>query len=273
MSLNRSMLAVFVLTIALISSESSAQFRGGGGGRGRGGPGGMMGDSPLTLINDRSVIEELELVDDQVDALNELQNDMRDVFRDSFSGMRDRFRDENVDREALMEEIRDKIQSQMGGVETELQEILLPHQAARLEELYFQMQARRSGTDGMLSNPKVKEKLGLTEQQIEEIQDKAEEVKAKLEEDIKELRESAREEVLSVLTSEQQKMIKEMMGDSFEFERDDRGRGDRGGRGGPGGDRGGRGGPGPGGDRGGRGGPGGDRGGRRGPEGGRPDRD
>ncbi len=266
MSLNRSMLAVIVLAIALISSESFAQ-RGGGGdrGRGRGGPGGMMGDSPLTLINDKNVIDELELVDDQVEALNDLQDDMRNVFRESFSGMRDKFRDPDVDREALMDEIREKIKSQMGGVETELNEILLPHQVARLDELYFQMQASRSGTDGMLSNPKVKERLGLTDEQIEEVKAKAEEVQEDLEEEIKKLRESAREEILSVLTSDQQKQIKEMMGDSFNFERNGRGRGDRGG---PGGDRGG-----PGGDRGGRGGPGGDRGGKGGPDGGRPDRD
>lgn len=269
MSLNRSMLAVLVLTIALISSEAFAQGRGGGDRGRRGGPGGMMGDSPLTLISDKNVIEELELVDDQVDALDDLQDSMRDVFRESFSGMRDRFRDPDVDREELMQEIREKIQSQMAGVETELDEILLPHQKSRLEELYFQRQASRSGTEGMLNNPKVKERLGLTDQQLEEIAEKAEEVKAKLEEDIKELRESARDEILSVLSSDQQKQIKEMMGDSFEFERNRRGGpgGDRGGRGGPGGDRGGRGGPG--GDRGGRGGPGGDRGGR---DGGRPQR-
>ena|GEM_PF-875163 len=262
MLLYRSSLALVILTIALLSSESSAQFRGGG----RGGPGGMMGNSPLTLINDESVIEELELVDDQVEALNELQDDMRDVFRESFSGMRDKFRGENVDREALMQEIRDKIQSQMGEVETDLNDILLPHQVSRLDELYFQMQASRSGTDGLLSNPKVKERLKLTDEQIEEVKEKAEEVKENLDKKIEALREEAREEILSVLTSDQQKQIKEMMGDSFEFERGDRGRGDRGGRGG--GNRGGRGGPGR--DRGGRG---GDRGGDRGGHGGSPDRE
>jgi Spy/CpxP family protein refolding chaperone len=251
MSLNRTLLACVVLTVALMSSESFAQGRGGG----RGGPGGMMGDSPLTLINDKSVIEELELVDDQVEALNDLQDDMRDVFRESFSGMRDRFRDKNVDRESLMDEIREKIQSQMADVETDLNEILLPHQATRLDELYFQMQASRSGTDGMLSNPKVKERLGLTDEQIDEIKAKAEEVKADLDKKIAGLREEAREEILSVLSSDQQKQIKEMMGDSFEFEQGGRGRGGPGGRVGPGGDRGGRGGPG--GDRGSRGGPGG----------------
>ena len=256
MSLNRSMLAVFILTIALTSSQSSAQIRGGG-------PGGMMGDSPLMLINDENVIEELELVEDQVEALNGLQSDMRNVFRESFSGMRSRFREKDVDRESLMAEIREKIQAQMGAVETELNEILLPHQVARLDELHFQMQASRSGTEGMLSNPRVKERLGLTDEQIQKIKDKAEEVKTNLDAEIKALRESAKEEILSVLTSDQQKQIKEMMGDSFDFDQNRRG-----GRSGAGGDRRGRGGPG--GGRRGRGGPGGGRGG---PDGDRPERE
>lgn len=241
------------LATMLLVPNASAQFRGGG-------PGGLMGNSPLSIINDANVIAELELVDDQVEALNELQGEMRNVFRESFAGMRDRFREKDVDREALMQEIRDKIQSEMEGVTDGLNEILLPHQMTRLQELSFQAEVKRGGTQGLLSNPRVKEQLGLTDDQIKEIKDKAESVKVDLEKKIEALRESARDEVLSVLTSDQQSKIKEMLGDSFEFQQ--RGGGGRGGAGGRGG-RGGRGGAG-----GGRGGPGGGGGGG----GGRPDR-
>lgn len=261
MLLNRISLAVAMAAVALLCSDASAQFRGGGG------PGGMMGNSSLGLINDKNVVAELELVDDQVEALNDLQDEMRNIFRESFSGMREKFSDKNVDRESLMQEIRDKIQSEMASVETELNEILLPHQVTRLEELSFQMQASRSGTQGLLTNPKVKERLGLTDDQIHEVEEKAEQVRADLEKKIEDLRASARDEILSVLTSDQQAKIKEMMGDSFEFEQ--RGGRDRGGRG-RGGDRAGRGGRG--GDRGGMGGPPG-RGDRGGSGGGRPQRD
>lgn len=242
------------LVSIVLAPNASAQFRGGG-------PGGLMGNSPLSIINDANVVAELELVDDQVEQLSELQDEMRNVFRDSFSGMRDRFREKDVDREALMEEIREKIQTEMDGVSEGLNEILLPHQVTRLKELSLQAEVKRGGTQGLLSNPKVKEQLGLTDQQITSIQEKAESVKVDLEKKIEALRESAREEVLSVLTSEQQSKIKEMLGDSFEFEQrgGGRGRGGAGGRGNRGGGRGGFGG--------GRGGPG-----RGGPGGGGPDR-
>ena len=261
MLLNRSLFSVALISTAMICSSASAQFRGGGGGGGNGGRGGMMGNSAIGLINDKNVVAELELVDDQVEALNDLQDEMRNIFRDSFSGMRDKFRDKDADREALMKEVREKIQSEMKNVDSELNEILLPHQVARLEELSFQKQASQSGTMGLLSNSKVKERLGLTDDQIDEVKAKAESVQKDFDAKVAKLREESREEILSVLTTDQQTQIKEMMGDSFEFEsRGGRGQGGRGGdRGGAGdrggrGDRGGFGGGGRGGDRGGRGG-------------------
>ena len=224
----------------------------------RGGGGGMLGSSSMGLLGDQKVSEELELGEDQVESIKSLQDEMRGIFRDSFGGMRDKFREPNVDREALMAEIREKIATQMSTVDEKLEDILLPHQMTRLQELTFQMETKRGGTTGLLNNAKVKEKLGLTDEQIEKIKAKAEEVKAQLEEKIAKAREDAQEEILSVLTPEQQAQIKEMVGDSFEFE-ERRGWGGGGGdRGGRGGDRGGRGG----GDRGGRGGDRGDRGGR-----------
>ena len=76
-----------------------------------------MGNSSMSLLGDSKVAEELELNEEQVDALDELQGDMRNVFRETFSGMRDRFREADVDREALMDEIRGAIQEKMKSVD------------------------------------------------------------------------------------------------------------------------------------------------------------
>lgn len=251
-----------MIFIAFGASEVAAQ-------RGGGRTGGLMGNSSMSLLGDSKVAEELELDDEQVDALDELQGDMRDVFRDTFSGMRERFREPDVDREALMEEIRATIKEKMSTVDEKLEQVLLPHQMTRLSELTFQMQAKRGGTQGLLGNDKIKKELGLTDEQIEKVKEKAEEVKEKLEKQILKAREDAQNEILSVLTTDQQSKIKAMMGESFAFE-ENRGRGGRGGRDGggrgvrDGGARGRRDGGGPGGARGGRdaGGPGGGRGGR-----------
>ena len=256
------------LTVALCSivffafgiSEATAQ---------RGGFGGMMGNSSMSLLGDSKVVEELELDEMQVNALSELQVDMKDVFRETFGGMRERFREPNVDREALMGEIREAIKTKMKTVDEKLGAVLLPHQMSRLSELNYQMEAKRNGTQGLLDNSKIKEELGITDEQLEEVAQKTDEVKEKLEEKIIQLRKEAQDEILSVLTPEQQSKIKQMLGESFTFDQNSewegRGRGGRGGRGGrDGGPRGGR----DGGPRGGR--DGGPRGGRDGgPRGGR----
>ena len=239
-----------MLFVAAGSSEVAAQ---------RGGPSGMMGNSAMSLLNDAKVAEELELDEEQVDALDELQGDMRNVFRDTFGGMRERFRDPNVDRDELMAEIRETIKTKMKTVDEKLEGVLMPHQMSRLSELTYQMEVKRGGTQGLLNNSKVKEKLGLTDEQIEKVKEKAEEVKKKLEETILQARADAQDEILSVLSSDQQAKIKEMIGESFTF-------GERRGWSGGGRDRGGRGGR-DGGARGGRDGGGG--GGRRGGGGGR----
>ena len=132
---------------------------------------------------------------------------------------------------------------------------------SRLSELTFQMQAKRGGTQGLLNNDKVKEELGITDEQVAEVEAKAEEVKEKLEKKIAQARKDAQDEILSVLTAEQQSKIKAMLGESFAFEDRGSSRGARGGR--EGGARGGREGGGRGGRDGGRGGrDGGARGGR-----------
>ena len=245
-----------MILIALGSSEVAAQ---------RGGFGGLMGNSSISLLGDSKVAKELELDEGQAEALNELRGDMRDVFRETSGGMRERFREPDVDRDAVMDEIRETLSENMKPVDEKLKEVLLPHQMSRLSELTFQMQAKRGGTKGLLENDKVKAELGITDEQIEQVKVKAEEVKKKLEEKILQAKKEAEDEILSVLTSEQQAKIKKMMGESFTFEESEGRFGGRGGRDGgrDGGPRGGR----DGGPRGGR--DGGPRGGRDGGGGGR----
>lgn len=247
----------FVLGVAVLACSVPATAQRGGP------PGGMMGNSYMGLLNDQKVTSELELVEDQVDSIRELQKDARDIFRESFSGMREKFRAPDVDREALMAEIQDKIREEMKSVDEKISEILLPHQMDRLKEISFQAESQRGGTQGLLNNEKMKEALNITEEQLEQVKAKAAEVQEALQKKIEQAREDAQQEILSVLTPEQQAKIKELLGESFKFE-ERRGWGGRGGdRGGRGGDRGRRGGPGGGGPdggdrgRGGRGGPGG----------------
>ncbi len=234
--------AVAVLGVMLATSNSAyAQGRGG-----------FNTDDGIRLLSSERVQKELELVDDQIEQLEDLQTSQRDEMREMFMEMREIPREE---RREAMEGLRTQMKELSDKHVNNVKEILLPHQVARWEQLKFQSKARRSGgTDRLLSSDSMAEQLNITEEQKEEMKEKAKEIRESMQEKIDAIRAEALEELLSVLTPEQQEQYRELAGESFTFDdRQQRGRGAQGGgrRGGGRGGEGGRGGR-RGGDRGGR---------------------
>jgi thioesterase domain-containing protein len=122
----------------------------------------------------------------------------------------------------------------------------------RLNQLSVQASAQ-NGARSLLNGP-LAEKLNITDEQKEELRETAEELQKKFNDEVTKLREEMQAKLIEKLTTEQQAELKEITGEKFTFERQQRGnRGaggprDGGGRGGAGNRRGG------GGNRGGRGG-------------------
>ena len=215
---------------------------GGGGGGGRGGPGGgaQMGD-PFTLLRIEEVREEIDLDEDQTEALKTLSEDLRPE------------RPEGVDFRSMGEEERreffTKMQAELKekteAAQEQLSEVLTPGQMDRLQEI--SLQARGAGA---LQDPKVAEQLKLTEEQQAELTKKNETVRDTMRERMREafsggdrdpeafakIRAEIEEDVLSVLTPGQKTQFEEMKGEKFEMP--ERSFGGRGGRDGRGGDRG-----------------------------------
>ena len=217
--------------IALITLFCSADVALAQPGRGRGGWGGT---SALQLLSNERVQQELELVDDQMEIVEQLQQEQRESMREMFSGMRDRFREMDADeRESTMAEIREKMTASNKEYQQRVYEELLPHQVDRLKQLVLQNEnsSRRGGgiTGGQLSENLVEE-LGITEEQIEKMKKKADEVRQKLEKKMAQLRSQAEDEILAVLDTAQREKYRKLVGESFEFGRDEGGR-RRGGRG------------------------------------------
>jgi len=230
-------------TAVLVVSPAFAQGgRGGAGGRGGfGGGGGELGQM-MFLLQDENVRKDLEIVDDQVEKMRDLQRKSFDGMRDMFTGLRDLSEDE---RNAKLEEIRTQMEARQKDLVKEADEILLPHQKSRLQQIMVQSQLRRQNTGDALSNGKLAEELGITEDQKEQLAKIQEEVTKELAEKTAKLREDAKNKVLKVLTAEQKAKLDKLIGAPIEFAAPQFGGG---GRGGPGG-QGGRGGNNPGGNR------------------------
>lgn len=219
---------------------------------GRGGGGFFGGGSALGLLADEKVQDELEIVDEQSEKIQALQQEMRSEMGEMFNDIRGNMRDmDDSERQEAFSNIREKMTTMMKDYDNEVYKELLPHQTSRLKQLVVQSQGRRGGG---LSGGQVPENLiddlGITEEQLEAMKKKAEQVQADLVEKINKLRAQAENEILSVLDPGQKEKYKELIGEPFQFSENGGFGGGRGGRGGQDGGRRGGGDQGGGGDRG-----------------------
>ena len=207
-------LVVWVVSAALIASAAQAQQqekrqrRGGPGGRG--GPG-MMMRSPLFLLTQKAVQEELKLSDEQV---QKAQAAIGEQMRTAGPGLQGLEPDEAAKRRKEMSAKADKV----------VAEILTPEQAKRFKQVRLQVQGVRA-----MSDPEIVKELKITDDQqrkIKEIQDDNQKEMRKLRQDAgatqkemrerqEELRKSTHEKLMSILTDDQKTKWKEMTGEPF----------------------------------------------------------
>ncbi len=194
----------------------------------------------MRFLGNPEVQSELELLDEQKTDIESIQSEARNLYRNAFSGMREKM--EGLDaseREALMNEIRGNIETEMEGISKKVEDVLVPHQVERLEQIVLQSQIRRGGTSSLMDNEAFRKKVGLTEDEAKKLKEKEEQVRKDIEEKIKKIREDAQDEILSVLPAAKKEKIKELIGETFEMPERQRTRRGGGGRRG-GGQRGGR---------------------------------
>ncbi len=172
-------------------------------------------DKGLSLLTDKNVQAELELVDEQIEELEELQKEGMQVITDAVSEMRERPR--GGDRGDFMRDIGEKIKEKMEPVMSRVDEVLLPHQRDRLNQLSFQSKGRNQGAGGALMSERMLEELEVTPSQREELEEAIEEAKKELKEEYAKLVKEAEKDILKVLDSGQRKKYKELVGDAFEF--------------------------------------------------------
>lgn len=216
----------FVAAAATVFAASAALAQPGGGFRGPGGRGIGM------LLMNEDIRNEIKLEADQQAALEELRDEMRDEMRSMFSGMRDLGPEE---RRAEFERLRGDMEALRLDAEERIKGVLGKDQFDRLQQIELQQQMQRGG-GASLTSGRLVEALDLSPPQIEEMQQKAAEAQRELEEKIQQLRLEAREKVLSVLTTSQRTKFDELVGEPFEMQPPQFGRGQRGGnfgRGGP----------------------------------------
>jgi hypothetical protein len=178
---------------------------------------GKMGSS--MLLNMPDVQKELNLTDEQATKVKEVRQQVREKYKDDFATI---FQDKQFDK------IKDLIQKVTEETDKAMLGVLKPDQQKRLGQI--ELQARGSEA---FADPEVQKKLGLSDQQKDQIKtisdDAAKELQSlfKNAKDIgdfqeafqkmKDLRKDADDRVASVLNDAQKSRWKEMIGTPFEL--------------------------------------------------------
>ena len=135
--------------------------------------------------------------------------------RDMFSEMQDVPREE---RREMMGTIREKMTEKMEEFSKRADEVLMPHQRDRLKQLSFRSSARNRGAGGALANEDLMKELELTDKQKEELEEVREKEAEDLKKEYAKLVAKAEENILKVLSKDQRKKYRELVGEPFEFE-------------------------------------------------------
>ena len=262
-----------MLIVPAVQAQPGGGGRPGGGqfgGRPGGGQFGGRGGGPNNisisqLLQSEKVRNEAEIFDEQVQELKEASDKIRADARAN-QGERPDFRNLTEEqRRELFERFRKSSEETQKKISSAVQEILLPHQLERLEEIRIQI----LGSGALLLEP-VQKKLKVTDTQkakFEEItngtreksqemfgsvrekfqelggdREKIQALMAEIREKMEAVQKEAEEKIVGTLTGGQKKQFEEMKGKPFEISREDlrpqRPQGQRpGGQGGQGGQR------------------------------------
>lgn len=204
---------VALLGVATCASTANAQFNFGGG--------------LLDIVLRPGVLHEIEATDKQKEELRDLpRTDFRDIFRSlNLEGLSD---------EERREAVRDKLAASEEQTEKKIEGILFPKQFQRVLQIKAQY-ATRNGTRGLTGRTMV-EALGLTEEDIEKLREKAPEVAKEVREKTAKAQREGVDKLLSVLSASKRQKYKKLVGDPYVFQQTERrgfgrGQGDQGGRG------------------------------------------
>lgn len=179
---------------------------------------GTMPVEPEQLINVPDVWNDLQLVDDQ---RSELKAAFRRI-REEYAARQQELTKELLSNPGqpmpapMTQEMQELQQQQVADFRKAVDEILLPFQSRRLKEIAARARITNEGAAAFQSGA-LFEELGLSDDQKKKLAEKQQEMEAQLREDYKELRRKRQWEVIeSVLSSNQQSKLKEMLGQELE---------------------------------------------------------
>lgn len=174
------------------------------------------GDS-FAMLSNPSVQKDLELVEDQIQQIKDVNADFSARIQDQIGGLQGENGGFDLARAKELGELVKKLKEQQ---KAEIDNLLLPHQQDRLQQVALQMQMQAMGAARALSS-KLAEELGITDEQKDRLKKRQKELQEEMEKKIAKMREDVKQELLQELTSQQREKLKELTGAEFEMKSED----------------------------------------------------
>ncbi len=171
-----------------------------------------IGADPFQMLSNVGVQNELDLVGQQLEQYKELQAN----YGKRISAELDKMKSGKVSEDGA-KSLQKTIQEIEKQKKEDIEKLLLPSQRERLEQISLQQKLKNQGTAAALANDEIREKLGLSEKDVEKLKEKAKELNEKLQEKMQKLRAEMRTELLEGLSADQRAKLKELTGDDFEY--------------------------------------------------------
>ncbi len=169
--------------------------------------GGKSVASPLGLLADPKVREELDIVDSEFGEIQQVNLQIQKQATKELTEI------DLSDKDSLTA----KVKAIKAKAEKEINALLLPHQSKRLFQLESQSRLHKQSLGKLITSDPLGTELKITDEQKSDLLKAEKEIEAELESEIASLREKAREKLLSRLKKSQREHVEELLGEDFQF--------------------------------------------------------
>lgn len=148
----------------------------------------------------KNVQEDLELVPEQIEELKALGKEYYEQMRAHRGDYKDWSSLSQEERQAKYKEIRERRKVEAEALRKKIEKVLLPHQLKALRDINL-----RSIGPSMLQQPRIAEKIGLSDEQKADIR----KLREKLMADYRKLQKESFEKIFELLTPDQREKLRE----------------------------------------------------------------
>ena len=176
----------------------------------------------INALFNKQVQRDLDLVEEQTKEISEYLKGLTE-YRDKLASELRELKAAGQDQQALnqrRDEMRKELEKEKQKIQSQVMEILLPHQRQRLKQVSAQFMNREAMKESKvptgLLTPKMVDYLEIDSKQAKRIEKRSQELAKELAKKVEQLKSEAIEDLMKELSPKQRKKYSELMGERFD---------------------------------------------------------